>query len=85
VNSANQNVSLGRIVHFVLRDGLHHRPAIVVETWGNREPVDGACYVNLQVFTDQHNDGWPEGTLWETSVPYSAEPKPRTWHWPERD
>lgn len=77
--------SLGRMVHYVLKDGCpnagDHRPAIIVRVWPDT--------VNLQVFFD--GDGTPHlndgqlNTLWKCSVPYSAEPKPGTWHWPERE
>ncbi len=81
-------LTVGRIVHFVMPDG-DHRPAIVVRTWG------GDC-VQLQVFLDGTNDLTPaenggisreiaeRGLMWATSVPYSEQPQPRTWHWPER-
>jgi hypothetical protein len=55
---------------------------------------------NLQVFTDgtndyQHNKGHDgfeymskdeikTGIVWKTSVEFSAEPKPHTWHWIEK-
>jgi hypothetical protein len=79
----------GRIVHYVLSDGRskgQHRPAIVVQDW---KQENGS--VNLQVFTDGSNDYLGKGqdgtwcfTLWKTSVHYSEEPKPGTWHWPEK-
>lgn len=74
----------GRIVHFVTAAG-EHRPAIVVRVWRDlQERYPG--YSNLQVFTDGSNDGdWGRpNVVWETSVAYSEEPKPRTWHWIER-
>lgn len=44
--------------------------------------------VQLQVFNDsdaegQHNDARPP-LDWRTSVAYSEDPLPHTWHWPER-
>ena len=78
----------GRIVHYVLPDGRcegEHRPAIIVKVW-EAHRVQGT--VNLQVFTDSQNDylAGPatHGIMWATSVPYSEEPKPRTWHWIEK-
>lgn len=70
--------STGRIVHFVMPDGAC-RPAVVVRVW-----EEGRC--NLQVFTDGSNDGagHESGIKWATSVSYSEEAKPSTWHWPER-
>jgi len=79
-----QKPSLGRVVHYVLPDGNNagdHRPAIIVRVWPDT--------VNLQVFYD--GDGTPHmndgqlNTLWKLSVPFSAEPKPGTYHWPERE
>jgi hypothetical protein len=42
-------------------------------------------YSNLVVFVDGTND-YPNysGAVWATSIEYSAEPKPRTWHWIEK-
>lgn len=78
----------GRIVHFVM-PSKEHRPAIVVRVWGFKEG-----YVNLVVFVDGLNDvkrseNDPNKnevitTLWETSVEYSENKEPRTWHWIER-
>lgn len=75
--------SAGRIVRFVPREvsmatnGAAVLPAIVVRTWENTSYENDE--VNLKVFNDGEKD------LWETSVPYSKEKEPRTWHWPERD
>ena len=71
----------GRVVHFVTQAG-DHRPAVVVRVWATGRPG----YINLQVLTDGSNDGeWGKANIvWETSVDYSEEPKPRTWHWIER-
>lgn len=77
----------GRMVHFVMGDDSNHpnshRPAVVVNAWGGNPP-EGR--VNLQVFTDFGNDGkaYESGTHWATSVPYSEDPKPYTWHWIEK-
>lgn len=67
----------GRIVHYVLDDGPHAsetRPAIVVKVWDK----DSGC-VNVNIFTDGENDG--DARTWATSVLYSEEYEPRTWHW----
>ncbi len=79
--------SIGRIVHFVQKkpagygEGVVHLPAIITAVWGD------AC-VNLQVFTDGTNSDEQNmaPVKWMTSVTLdeSAEPQPRTWHWPER-
>ena len=48
-------------------------PAIVVWPHHNEDST-----FNGQAFLDGND------VLWITSVPYSAESKPRTWHWPAR-
>lgn len=85
-----EGLTEGRIVHFVLQDGPHageHRPAIVVKVWRQGDgtpPANG--YSNLVVFMDGTNDGasYAGCVHWATSIAYSAEPKPRTWHWIEK-
>lgn len=76
--------SIGRVVHFVLDIGRskgEHRPAIIVRIWDVDPKPESLC--QLQVFTDDNNDGLPP-VLWATSVHQDAETKaPRTWHWPE--
>lgn len=77
--------TIGRIVHYVLPDGLNamaHRPAIITDV---RE--DGT--VDMQVFTTGDGsgvgDGLP-GVFRQAAV--RADEKDRmagTWHWPERD
>jgi hypothetical protein len=81
-------LSIGRIVHFVTEEGTH-KAAIVVAVSGNE-----SC--NLQVFTDGNNEkghyvvndlarkNEVPSIAWVTSVSYSEEPAARTWHWPER-
>lgn len=61
-----------------------HRPAMIVETWGNENQLDATKWtVNLVVFVDGMNDGYPSNTLWKTSVTHSEDPKAQgTWHWP---
>ena len=88
-----EGLTEGRIVHYVLPDGPHageHRPAIVVKVWrlnnadGTQRPPDNG-YSNLIVFVDGTNDYLDySGAVWATSVVYSEDPKPRTWHWIER-
>ncbi len=84
--------SVGRIVHYVLGGPAdaetvnpnstgEHRPAIIVRVRDERT-------VQLQVFTDGHNDraNHPEGLMWRTSVHEDEDTKaPGTWHWPERE
>lgn len=85
--------SIGRIVHFVQekpamyqpKEGPKltvHLPAIITAVWGD------TC-VNLQVFSDGSNSEADSTnfrcTKWVASstLDDSAEPQPRTWHWPE--
>lgn len=63
----------------------HHRPAVMVETWGNevhaREELQT---VNLLVFMDGMNDGYATPTLWKTGVKHNEKQHlPGTWHWAE--
>lgn len=80
---AVEGLTEGRIVHYVLPDGRNpgeHRPAIVVKVWPSS---NGSA--NLMVFVDGTNDYADySGAVWATSVPFSEEPQPRTWHWIER-
>ncbi len=58
--------TIGRTVHYIMPTSGRHRPATVVEVFGDRP--DGLC--NLQVFTDGSTDGFhsDKGTLWATSI-----------------
>lgn len=78
----------GRIVHFVLNEGNDigaHRAAMIVRVWRDISTYMEEGRVNLSVFPDFGNDGeiYNSGQWWATSVPYSEEPKPYTWHWIE--
>lgn len=81
-----QNPSVGRIVRYVLppqsRRAGEVRPAVIVRPLcAIYDPVNPGMS-NLRVLTDGPNDaGDPD---WVGSVPYSDEPMPGTWHWPER-
>lgn len=88
-----EGLSEGRIVHFVLEEGLN-RAAMIANAW-NGSLEDGM--VNLLVFLDGENDIErlgrlmtntylvPYGTVyWATSVKYSEKGEVGTWHWPER-
>lgn len=93
-----EGVAVGRVVHFVVPDGqgyrVHpgsprpHLAGIITQVWN---PDSG--YVNLTVFPDGTNQFDSGGgniatslVRWETSVLFdaSADPAPRTWHFPER-
>lgn len=77
--------TVGRIVHYTLPDGRSSgqvRPAIVVRVWD-----ESYRSIQLQVFTDETNDGYSAGTLWKTSVAESESggAEPGRWHWPPRE
>lgn len=85
-----EGLTEGRNVHFVVDDGPNkgaHRAAIIVRVWrqGDGTPPKNG-YSNLVVFMDGTNDGdqFAGCVSWQTSVEYSEEPKPRTWHWIEK-
>lgn len=63
------------------------RPAIVVRDWSNPDIPDSDGVINLQVFLDGSNDAGIDAinaarvvTLWKTSVHYSNDLLPGTWH-----
>ena len=71
-------LTVGRIVHYVAYgtpggeyQAGAHRAAIVAEI---KEAESGTCV--LTIFN-------PTGLHWNTA-PFSQEPKPGTWHWPEK-
>lgn len=81
---SKQVASVGRIVHYVLLNGVH-RPAIIVHVWNG--DWSGKALVQLQVFMDgdggAYNDCAPN-VVWRTSVVQDEEEKkPGTWHFPE--
>jgi len=76
-------VKVGDIVHFVMGSGPtmgEHRPAVVVQVW-----VDSS--VNLQVFLDGSNDGYPytRSAIWVQNVMQSDNKEPGTWHFIEEE
>ena len=83
-----EGLTVGRMVHYVLtesdatpRNAGEHRPAVIVVVW---DEVFGTS--NLQVFMDSDgpgaNDGEPN-LQWITSIQYSEEKEPGTWHFIE--
>lgn len=73
-----QDVTIGRIVHYRLELGPHKgelRPAVVTRVWGPE-------MVNLLVLTDGGNDGVP-CPYWATSVHTGG--GEREWRWPHAD
>lgn len=77
--------TIGRIVHYSYAEhdlpNTHKhragtiRPAIVIS--------DNGESFNLQVFTDQLNDGFETGMFWATSRMLSSEPQNGAFHWPQ--
>jgi hypothetical protein len=65
---------VGAIVHYVTEDGVH-LPALVVKDWGYG-------MLNLSVFID-HSQYTGDPIFPVTSVPYSDEFAPNSWHLPE--
>lgn len=75
-----QKPSVGRVVHYVAYGtpggefpaGVC-RAAVVTEVTPSVGPAEiGICVLN------------PTGLFFNRGIPYSAEGKPGTWHWPER-
>lgn len=89
-----QGLTNGRIVHYVMRPNdygpceaktdAHHRPAIVVEDWGNGTRPDPDQAVNLCVFPDGPKDGLT-APFFKQYIVYSNSKEPGTWHWPEKE
>lgn len=90
----------GRIVHYVLEDVPHkgeHRPAIVVRDWKQENGLvnlqvftDGYNDGLREHVSASHSDvgalgvSYAANILWRTSVHYSEEKEPGSWHWIER-
>jgi hypothetical protein len=81
----HDTLEVGQWVLYVLESGPstgQARPAVIVRTWDIEQyRVEGR--VNLHVLTDFNNDGegFASGNVWRTSVPFSANKEPGTWHW----
>lgn len=77
-------LTIGRIVHYVFPGPFGDEcPATVVGVW-----QDGL--VNLQLFPDSDNEGKNNQRVrledrWRTSIKFSENKGPHTWHWPERE
>jgi len=94
-----EGLTEGRMVHYVMPNG-QHRPAIIVKVWDHQGVngtsnlqviTDGP---NDLPFTFEEKEQFknfgmvPEdvrhGHIWKTSILFSEEPKPGTWHWIEK-
>lgn len=92
-----EGLTEGRVVHYVMPDGKHC-PAIIVRNWDELAGTSnltvfpdwnndaGYTEADKQALRDQGID--PEevkrGLFWKTSVVYSEDKEPNTWHWIER-
>ncbi len=90
----------GRIVHYVLESGRSkgaHRPAIVVRDWKQSNGLVN-LQVFTDGFNDEFENDvramqsngeavamhQTANTIWRTSVHYSEDKEPGTWHWIEK-
>ncbi len=89
----------GRIVHYVLESGRSkgaHRPAIVVRDWKQSNGLV-QLQVFTDGWNDEFKDTHlvrigeqdtvvviSQNTIWRTSVHYSEDKQPGTWHWIEK-
>ena len=96
----NKGLTEGRIVHFVLDSGRskgQHRPAIVVRDWKQENGLvqlqvftDGMNDDFPAIVSGMQSNGeavslhMTANTIWRTSVHYSDDKEPGTWHWPEQ-
>lgn len=88
-NSAAQQPTIGRIVHYVLPSGPRKgevRPAIITRVWSKIEDERSPGMSNLSVFQDQSDDFGDHEyrARMAGSVYYNESGDPGTWHWPPR-
>ncbi len=86
----------GRIVHYVMPNG-QHRAAIVAKVWSDsgtsnlqvitdsfndlpHTPNEREQFENAGLVVDEVR----HGHIWKTSIQFSAEARPNTWHWVEK-
>ena len=81
-----QKPTLGHIVHYVGKQGVHATRAAIVtcttaeaNTGTDLTPLTSDLHVHLHVLTPG-----PRGFFVEEDIPFSAEPEPGTWSWPPR-
>lgn len=79
--------SLGRIVHYVGKQGVHARRAAIVSCsladiveGGDVQPLDDDMHVHLAVFTTP-SDPAAVPMFAEFNVPYDENGAPGTWSW----
>lgn len=71
---SKERVTIGRTVHYVAPAGAHCAALAI--------GIVDEHTVNLAVFYD--GPAYGAGPHQVPSVPYSDEPQPHTWHWPEK-
>lgn len=95
-----EGLTAGRIVHYVMPDGNHRPAIVVqvwdhdangpglmncqVLTDGTNDVPWGAAEVKAWKDMNIDPEDCHRGLLWRTSISYSEEPKPHTWHWIEK-
>lgn len=72
-----EGLTIGRNIHYVTSEGVH-LAALVTKVW-NKE----AGMINLTAFID-NSEHTGDPVMMVTSVEYSEDPQPDTWHWIER-
>jgi hypothetical protein len=83
-------LTIGSAIHFVMANGPSAgqcRHAVVVRNWSGGK---GLGLVNAVVSIDGANDApSPAGNvamqMWVTSIRYSEQHEPCTWHWPKEE
>jgi hypothetical protein len=80
-----QGLVEGRIVHYVLpeNDGVRnsgrHVPAMIVKVWHESGTSNLLLFTDINDLTEQASP-----TVWRTSIVYSENKEPNTWHWIEQ-
>lgn len=74
-------LTVNRNIHYVASDGVC-RAAFVTKVWDKESGVINLSYLNNG--SEDVKAGIADPVLMRTSVTYSEEPKPNTWHWIER-
>ncbi|WP_075289168.1 hypothetical protein [Pararhizobium arenae] len=78
----NQKVTVGRMVHYVMKNG-EIRPAVITKVWRDileDDPNSGMS--NLRIMTDVGDE--EREKEWRGSVNYAETGEPNTWHWPPK-
>ena len=89
-------LTTGRIVHYVMPNGTH-RPAIITNVFNDRGLINVNVftdYTNDVGYTDAErqklrdfnikSEEVAHGHIWRTSISFSEDPIPGSWHWIEK-